>query len=131
VQPSLLIGPDFGQMEFGIEGLSKEEIAKRSRDIGQQLTDMQDVLKEKQALATEAKDKAARFKPLFEEGVVSRHELEAAEKEAVDADRELDRINRRVSEFQAQKQSVDGHLSNFNKKVSSSFQSPKPHKRKH
>jgi hypothetical protein len=132
VQPSLLLGPDFaGGMPFGFDGMNKDEVAKKAKELGQQLKDMQDVLKEKQDLVQEAKDKAARFKPLFEEGVVSRHELEAAEKEAVDADRELDRINRRVSEFQVQKQSVDSRLNDFNKKGSNGLATAKARKKKH
>jgi hypothetical protein len=117
VQPSLMIGPDFaGGGSFIFDGMNKEELGSKAKDLGQQLKDMQDVLKEKQDRVQDAKDKAARFKPLFEEGVVSRHELESAEKEAVDAERELDRINRRVSEFETQKQTVESRLKDLTKR---------------
>jgi hypothetical protein len=131
VQPSLLMGPEFGGIPFMFDGMNKDELGVKAKDLGQQLKDMQDVLKEKQDHAQELKDKAARFKPLFEEGVVSRHELEAAEKEAVDADREVDRINRRLSEFQTQKQTVDSRLKDLSKKSASTPAASRGKKKKH
>jgi len=130
VQPSLLLTPEFGGMPFLFGAMSKEELLSKNKEMTQQVKDMQDVLKEKQNLAQEAKEKAERFKPLFEEGVISRHELEATEKDALDAERELERTSRRASELQGQEHMLKGRLNELSARSSTTSKNTKIKKAK-
>ncbi len=130
MQPSLLITPEFEGMPFLSGVMSKDELLSKSKEMTQQIKDLQEVLKEKQDQVQEAKEKAQRFKPLFEEGVVSRHELEATEKDALDAERDLERATRRASEIQGQEQILKDRLNQLGTRSSSNLRGTKVKKSK-
>jgi hypothetical protein len=117
VQPSLFFVPEFGATPFLYDVMSKPELLAKKKELDQQAKDLQDALKDQRDRAGEAKERAERFKPLFTEGVVSRHELEAAAKEAVEADHELERATRRVNELAGLQKSIDLRLSEFSTKT--------------
>ena len=111
VTPSFLVGPGFSETPFSVEYMSKDDLNAKLKEIQVGLDDANQQLKDKQNDIADTKDKAKRFVSLFEEGVVSRRELEAAQKDANDADKEIERVKLKVSSLETQKKSVQNRLS--------------------
>ena len=69
--------------------------------------------------AESVRQKGTQFKTLFEEGVISKRELEAAEKDSREVDSSINRAQLRVSELQTLLDGVSGRINQINKKPSS------------
>ena len=103
--------PSFGDETSGLmpmEYMSPELLKKRKLDLVAQLADAKSDLKQKQDDVDSLRQKAVQFKTLFEEGVISRRELEAAQKEAGEIDSSVHRAQLRVSELQTLLDGVNG-----------------------
>jgi hypothetical protein len=129
VTPSFLVGPGFSEMPFSVEYMSKDDLNQKLKEIQLNLDDANSQLKDKQAEIADTKDKAKRFVSLFEEGVVSKRELEAAQKEASEADKEIERVKLKVTSLESQKKSVQSRLSDLSKRTVGTTASGK-HKKK-
>lgn len=99
--------------------LSPALLKKRREDLLAQLADAKGDLKHKQDDSQSIKEKAVQFKALFDEGVISKRELEAAEKEATEIDISINRAQLRVSEVETLLDSVNGRWNQINLKKSS------------
>jgi len=117
VTPSFLVGPGMSDMPFSVEYMSKDDLNQKLKEITLDLDDANGQLKDKQNEIADTKDKAKRFVSLYEEGVVSRRELEVAEKEANEADKEIERVKLKVSSLEAQKKSVQNKLSELSRRT--------------
>jgi len=102
IQPSYLLNPDLGALPFQFDLMSKEAVSQRLKDINKQLADAKSQLADKIAQMKEKKEKFARFGPLYDEGVVSRHELEAAGKEASEAEKDLDKFKGDLAQLESE-----------------------------
>ena len=115
--PTMLSNMDYETTNLMSMGyISPELLKKRKQDLVAQMDDAKSDLKHKQDDAQSVKEKAVQFKTLFEEGVISKRELEAAEKEANDVDLSINRAQLRVSELQTSLDAVNGRWNQVNKK---------------
>jgi hypothetical protein len=106
VTPSFLVSP-FSEMPFSVELLSKDDLNQKLKEIQLNLDDARKGLKEKQDDLADTKDKAVRFA-----------DLEAAQKDAEDADKEIERGKLKVSGLESQQKSVEKRLSELAKRTS-------------
>jgi DNA repair exonuclease SbcCD ATPase subunit len=129
-QPSYLLNPSGGLgMPIQIEYMTKEMMLQRLKDVQQQYSDAKTQLEDKTAQMKEKKEKAERFASLYEEGVVSRHELEAASKEAEEAQTEIKRFQANLADLESQKTALNGRLKPDGGKVSQTSKSKGSHKK--
>lgn len=77
--------PGFGIFDYN----NPAALAGRRKDIASQLASAKKMLLDKEQRAKELKEKAVQFEQLFSEGVISRRELESAQKDAASAITEL------------------------------------------
>jgi hypothetical protein len=112
--------PEFGGDDSNglmpMEYMSPDLLKKRKQDLVAQLADAKSEAKKRVDEAQSIKDKGAQFKTLFEEGVISKRELDAAEKEANDVDSSINRAQLRVSELQTLLDGVSGRINQISKK---------------
>ena len=128
VTPSFLVSP-YSEMPFSVELLSKDDLNQKLKEIQLNLDDARKQLKEKQDALADTKDKAVRFADLFQEGVVSKRELESAQRDSDDADKEIEREKLKVSGLEAQQKSVEKRLSELAKRTSSTGSASKRKKK--
>lgn len=79
-------------------------------DVEKELAVAKGKLAEAEQLAKESKEKAERFAPLFTEGVVSRHELEAAVKESSETSQQSEQASADVRELEQERQALSDRL---------------------
>jgi hypothetical protein len=120
--PTML--PNFGGGDesnglMPMEYMSPDLLKKRKEDLVLQLADAKSEAKKRVEEAQSIKEKGVQFKTLFEEGVISKRELDAAEKDANDVDSSIARAKLRVSELQTLLDGVSGRINQINKKSSS------------
>ncbi|HEY9754944.1 MAG TPA: hypothetical protein V6C97_07285 [Oculatellaceae cyanobacterium] len=116
--PTMMI-PSFGDESTSLmpmEYMSPQLLKKRKDDLVAQLSDAKSELKLKQDDVDNVKQRAEQFKTLFEEGVISKRELEAAQKEASEIDSSVNRAQLRVSELQTLLDGVNGRWDQINNK---------------
>lgn len=77
--------PGFGMFDYN----NPAALAGRRKDIASQLASAKKMLIDKEQRAKELKEKAVQFEQLFSEGVISRRELESAQKDSASAITEL------------------------------------------
>lgn len=77
--------PGFGMFDYN----NPAALAGRRKDIASQLASAKKMLIDKEQRAKELKEKAVQFEQLFSEGVISRRELESAQKDSASALTEL------------------------------------------
>jgi hypothetical protein len=133
VQPSILMDGGMGApgiMPFTVDYMNKDELLQKQKDLELQLSDAKGQLKDSEEAGSEKKTRAERFDPLYKEGVVSRHELEAAQKEAADVDKEVERAKNRVIDLQNQSASVERKLKEIAKRTLPVSASPRKKTRK-
>ncbi len=104
-QPSLLLAPGSHNLPFEYEFMSKGMLCDRLKDLDKQIADAEHDLEEKISQAKATKEKSARFRDLYNEGVVSRRELEEAEKEAADSQRDIERYKSNVADLRGPERS--------------------------
>jgi hypothetical protein len=130
-QPSYLIGPGTGiDGSFQPEFMTKEMALQRLKDVDKQVADAKKELEDKTAKVNEMKDRSERFASLYTEGVVSRHEFEAAGKEAEEAQKELEQFKANVAELESEKKVLNDRLKPAAKKNLQASKSPSNHKRR-
>ena len=133
VQPSILMNGGIGEPgtnPFTVDYMNKDELLQKQKDLELQLSDAKAQLKDTEEAGAEKKTRAERFDPLYKEGVVSRHELEAAQKEAADVDKEVERAKNRVTDLQNQSASVERKLKEIAKRTLPVSASPRKKTRK-
>ncbi len=77
--------PGFGMVDYNNPAV----LAGRRKDIASQLASAKKMLIDKEQRSKELKEKAVQFEQLFSEGVISRRELESAQKDSASAITEL------------------------------------------
>lgn len=91
--------------DFGIYGgmpielLSKEALKDRVKEISIQYKDACRELEDHNQQKEEKLQRAQEFEGLYKEGVVSRRELEASQREAAAVNSDIDRLNFKVNEL--------------------------------
>ncbi len=113
--------PNFGALNdsnglMPMEYMSPELLKKRKEDLVAQLADAKSEAKKRQDEAQSIKEKGEQFKTLFDEGVISKRELDAAQKDASDVDSSINRAKLRVSELQTLLDGVSGRINQINKR---------------
>jgi hypothetical protein len=117
-QPSFLLNSGGIGMPMQVEYMSKEAAAQRFKDIQKQITDAKSDMEDKQAQLKEKKERSERFASLYTEGVVSRHELEAAAKEAGEYEKEVKRFQDNLAELESEKSALSDRIKPTNKQAS-------------
>jgi hypothetical protein len=88
--PTMFAGDGIFPSGFAVSDYSNPAaIAGRRKDIASQLASAKKLLIDKEQRTKDLKDKAVQFESLFSEGVISRRELESAQKESASAVNEL------------------------------------------
>lgn len=90
------IFPGFGMPDYANPAI----LAGRRKDIASQLASAKKLLADKEQRSKELKEKATQFEELFSEGVISRRELESAQKDAVSAATELNDARTQIVAYQ-------------------------------
>jgi hypothetical protein len=100
------IFPGFGMPDFNNPAV----LAGRRKDIASQLASAKKLLADKEQRTKELKDKATQFEQLFSEGVISRRELESAQKDAVSAAAELNDARTQTVAYQNAMSRLDDRM---------------------
>jgi multidrug resistance efflux pump len=96
-----LLSPDGHNSPFEYAFMNKGLLSDRRDYLVKQLAEAKHELEEKIAQGQVLKEKSERFQDLYKEGVVSRRELEEAEKEAVNSERDIQRYKANISELES------------------------------
>ncbi len=88
--------PGFGMVDYNNPAV----LAGRRKDIASQLASAKKMLLDKDQRAKELKEKAVQFEQLFSEGVISRRELEGAQKDSASAMTELNDAKTQATAYQ-------------------------------
>jgi len=96
-QPSFLLAPTTGTAPWPLNFMNNQAVFFSPADLQKQLAEARVQLNEKIQQMKEKKDKYERFGSLYQEGVISRHELEDAQKEAQEAEAETGRFKANVA----------------------------------
>lgn len=119
--PTMLAAP-LGGMETGIpiQYLSKDDLLFRQKAVEKRLENARLELEEQEKGANEKVDRAERFVSLYQEGVVSRKELETSKVAAERSKRETELSKLKVEELERLSTSIEERLAELNpkKKVS-------------
>ncbi len=100
--PALIEAPDglFGSLP-SFELMSLDAMKDKQKELTSQLNDAQQELKQRQEDADATKGKAKQFEALYTEGVISKRELEVAQKDATEVDRKIDQAKMRIRTLQS------------------------------
>ncbi len=112
--PSFLADPAGLSLYYGaampLEFLSRENLKEKDKEIGLQLNDAKRELDNKKRSVDQRRERAVNFEALFQEGVISRRELENAQNEASDSGSEILRLESKVAELQNLKDRINKRL---------------------
>ncbi len=116
--PSMLSDPSLmglGYSAYGmqVEYMSREALKDRVKEITIQFKDASAELENRKRLKTEREARAKSFEQLFSEGVVSRRELEASQREATDSTDEVQRLENKYNELSSLLERVNKRLAAF------------------
>jgi len=103
--PSMLSGPGYGgglymQQYMPVEMLSPESLKARQKQLTAQLKNAQDQAKDRQSRLGDKGDRAKQFESLYQEGVISRRELETAQDDIKQAHNDFNDAKARVDDLQ-------------------------------
>jgi hypothetical protein len=102
--PSLMSGPPYGnlylQQFLPVETMSPDALKQHEKDLGNRLQTAKAELKDKEKNLSEKTDRAKQFSSLFDEGVISRRELELSKEELKQSNSEIDTAKNKVSDLQ-------------------------------
>jgi hypothetical protein len=104
--PAVLSAPDgsngFYMMQgfLPVETLSPDALRARQKQLTSQLQNVKDILKDRQSRLSDKTDRAKQFDGLYQEGVISRRELEASQEDIKTAQRDFDDAKSRVDDLQ-------------------------------
>lgn len=129
-QPSYLIGPGNSLGAFQPEFMTKEMAQQRLKDLEKQVIDSKSELEDKTAKVQEMKERSERFASLYTEGVVSRHEFEAAGKEADEAQKQLEQYKSNLAELEREQKALNEKVKPAAKKNLQASKSSNNHKRR-
>lgn len=90
-----------------LEYLTGEALKERQKDLKAQLTEIRDDLAMRERSCTDKIQRAEQFESLYQEGVVSRRELETAQMEAKDCEQTMARVKLKISELDSLLKKVD------------------------
>jgi hypothetical protein len=114
--PAVLSAPDgssgFYMMQgfMPVETLSPDALRARQKQLTSQLQNVKDILKDRQSRLSDKTDRAKQFDGLYQEGVISRRELEASQEDIKTAKRDFDDAKSRVDDIQMALNRVDEKL---------------------
>lgn len=112
--PSFLADPAGLSLYYGaampLEFLSRENLKEKDKEISLQLNDAKRELDNKKRSVDQRRERAVNFEALFQEGVISRRELENAQNEASDSGSEILRLESKVAELQNLKDRINKRL---------------------
>ena len=109
--PTMLGDGDFGMYSgMPVEMLSKEALKDRAKEISIQYKDASRELEDRSREKEEKIQRAKEFEGLFQEGVVSKRELEASQREAGTVNSDIDRLTFKANELK-------GLLDRINKRL--------------
>ncbi|MBU6450819.1 MAG: hypothetical protein KGS72_03505 [Cyanobacteria bacterium REEB67] len=109
--PTMLGDADFGMYSgMPVEMLSKEALKDRAKEISIQYKDASRELEDRSREKEEKIQRAKEFEGLFQEGVVSKRELEASQREAGTVNSDIDRLTFKANELK-------GLLDRINKRL--------------
>ncbi len=129
-EPSVLLTPAGDTLSFEYQFMSKEALAERLKYLDKQILDARHDLDDKITREKESKEKAERFKELYQEGVVSRKELEESEKEAVSSEREVEKFKSSLSDLQSRSKLINEKLGTKERETSGkSVKLASPHRK--
>ncbi|MDQ5968060.1 MAG: hypothetical protein QG625_4217 [Cyanobacteriota bacterium erpe_2018_sw_39hr_WHONDRS-SW48-000098_B_bin.30] len=121
--PSFLADPAGLSLYYGaampLEFLSRENLKEKDKEIGLQLNDAKRELDNKKRSVDQRRERAVNFEALFQEGVISRRELENAQNEANDSGSEILRLESKVAELQNLKDRINKRLQAANPQAKS------------
>jgi hypothetical protein len=83
-----------------VETLSPDALRARQKQLTSQLQNVKDILKDRQSRLSDKTDRAKQFDGLYQEGVISRRELEASQEDIKTAQRDFDDAKSRVDDLQ-------------------------------
>lgn len=90
-----------------LEYLTGEALRERQKDLKAQLLDIREDLALREKHCTDKIQRAQQFESLYQEGVVSRRELETAQMEASDCERDMARVKAKISDLDSLLKRVD------------------------
>lgn len=90
-----------------LEYLTGEALRERQKDLKSQLKEIRDDLAMRERNCTDKIQRAEQFESLYQEGVVSRRELETAQMEAKDCEQTMSRVKLKISELDTLLKKVD------------------------
>jgi hypothetical protein len=93
-----------------VEMLSKDALKDRAKEISIQYKDACRELEDHSRQKQEKIQRAADFEGLYKEGVVSRRELEASQKEAAEVNSDIDRLSFKVKELKGLQDRINRRL---------------------
>jgi len=101
--PSLMSGP-YGalylQQFLPVETMSPEALKQHEKDLGNRLQTAKAELKDKEKNFSEKTERVKQFSSLFDEGVISRRELELSKEELKQGNSEIETAKNKVSDLQ-------------------------------
>jgi hypothetical protein len=115
--PAMIGGPDgyATSFMFPIETMNPARLKEKRKELQTELDKAKANAKDRQDRAGEKKARALQFEQLFSEGVVSRKELEAAQKEAKDVEIDVDDANSNLTKVENLLKRVDEKLKKIEK----------------
>lgn len=112
--PAFLIdSANSGMFGMPVEFLGKEALKEREKELSIQYKDAQAEYDQARSQTDDKVKRAANFEELYKEGVVSRRELEIAQREARDVDRDIARLATKSSELKGLLERVQKRLKNL------------------
>jgi len=96
-----------------VEFLGKEALKEREKELSIQYKDAQSEYDQAKSQTDDKVKRATNFEELYKEGVVSRRELEIAQREARDVDRDIARLATKSSELKGLLERVQKRLKNL------------------
>jgi hypothetical protein len=109
-EPSELLPLGSHNLPFEYAFMSKGLLSDRLEDLTKQMAEAKHDLEEKIVQEQANKEKAERFRELYKEGVVSRRELEEAEKEALNSERDIQKYKASISELESRSAMISQRL---------------------
>lgn len=112
--PAFLIdSASAGMFGMPVEFLGKEALKEREKELSIQYKDAQSEYDQAKSQTDDKVKRATNFEELYKEGVVSRRELEIAQREARDVDRDIARLATKSSELKGLLERVQKRLKNL------------------
>lgn len=109
--PAFLIdSASAGMFGMPVEFLGKEALKEREKELSIQYKDAQSEYDQAKSQTDDKVKRATNFEELYKEGVVSRRELEIAQREARDVDRDIARLATKSSELKGLLERVQKRL---------------------